>query len=80
MTTPKDAKLLVADAAAKFPAIARAPTDDDIKQIWKFVTNLLQLMDIAGGNDSLSGLIDKPSTYQSEFEHGFDRLKVALAA
>ena len=33
-------------------------------------------MDIDGGNDSLSGLIDEPTAYRSEFGHGFDCLKI----
>jgi hypothetical protein len=80
MTTPEDAKSLVVDATATFPAIAGAPTDDDVKRIREFLTNLLQSIDIAGGNDSLSGLIDEPMAYHREFGHNFDRLETSLVA
>ena len=63
MTTPEDAKLLISDAAATFPAIIGAPTDDDLKTIREFLTNLLQSIEVAGGNDSLSGLVDNPAAY-----------------
>jgi len=80
MTTPEDAKSLVADATANFPAIAGAPTHDDVKQNHEFLTNLFQSIDIAGGNDSLSGVIDETAAYRHEFGHDFDRLKTALVA
>jgi len=80
MTTPEDAKLLVADATADFSAIAGAPTDNDVKLICEFLTNLLQLIDIAGGNSSISGLIDEPAAYCRKFGHDFDRLETAVIA
>ena len=80
MTTPEDAKSLVSDATANFPAIAGAPTDDNVKRIREFLMNLLQSIDIAGGNDSLSGLIDEPAAYHREFGHDFDRLETVLVA
>jgi hypothetical protein len=80
MTTPKDAKVLVADATANLPAIAGAPADDDVKYIRKFLTNLFQSINIAGGNDSLSGLIDELAAYRHKFGHDFDRLETTLVA
>ena len=80
MTTPEDAKSLVADATANFPAIAEASTDDDVKHIPEFLTNLLQSIDIAGGNGSLSSLIDEPAAHRHEFGHDFNRLETALIA
>jgi hypothetical protein len=79
MTTPEDAKLLIADAAATFPAIIGAQTDDDLKTIREFLTNLLQSIDVAGGNDSLSSLIDDRAAYAAAYGHAFDRLEAALA-
>ena len=79
MTTPKDAKLLIADAAATFPAIVSAPTDDDLKNIREFLTNLLQSIDVGGGDDSLSGLVNDPAAYAAAYGHAFDRLEAALA-
>ena len=78
MAAPEDAKLLIADAAAEFPTITGALTDDGMKRIREFLTNLLQSIDIAGGNGSLSSLINEPSAYQSKFGHAFDCLKVTL--
>ena len=78
MTTPEDAKLLIADAAATFPAIVGAPTDNDLKNIREFLTNLLQSIDIAGGNDSLSGLVDNPAAYAMAYGHTVDRLEAVL--
>ena len=79
MTTPEDAKLLIADAAATFPAIVGAPTDDDLKNICEFLTNLLQSIDVAGGNDSLSDLVDDSAAYATAYGHAFDRLEAVLA-
>ena len=78
MTTPEDAKLLIADAAATFSAIIGGPTDDDLN-ILEFLTNLLQSIDVAGGNDSLSGLVNDPAAYAAAYRHAFDRLEAALA-
>jgi hypothetical protein len=79
MTTPEDAKLLIADAAATFPAIVGAPTDDDLKNIREFLMNLLQSIDVAGGDDSLSGLVDDSAAYATAYGHAFNRLEAALA-
>ena len=80
MITPEDAKLLIADATTDFPAIAGTRTNDDLKLICEFLTNLVQLIDIAGGKDSLSGLINEPAAHRREFGHDFYRLKTALVA
>jgi hypothetical protein len=80
MLTPEEAKLIIADAAAEFPAIIDAPTDDDLKRIWELITNLLQSIDIPGGRDNLSGLIDAPSDYLAAYGHAFDRLETPLDA
>jgi hypothetical protein len=82
MMTPEEAKLklIIADAAAEFPAIVGAPTNDDLKRILEFITNLLQSIDIPGGCDNLSGLIDTPSDYLAAYLHSFDHLKKPLVA
>jgi hypothetical protein len=80
MTMPEEAKLIIVDAATKFPAIIGAPTDDDLKRIREFLTNLLQSIDIPGGHDNLSGLIDAPSNYLATYGHAFDRLEMPLIA
>ena len=79
MTTPEDAKTVVADATADYPAIAGAPTDDDIKKLTELLSNLLQSIDIPGGLNSLSGLIDSPADYRAAYGHAFDRLVTPLA-
>ena len=78
MTTPEEAKLIITDATAKFPAIVGAPTDDDLKRIWKFLANLIQSIDIRGGRDNLLGLIDTPEDYLAAFSHAFHRLEMPL--
>ena len=50
------------------------------KNITKILTNLLQSIDIPGGQDSLSGLLDDNAQYKSEYGHFFDRLAVSLPA
>ena len=62
-TMIEKAKLVISNAAAEFPAIIGAPTNDDLKRICKFFANLLQSIDILGGYDNLSGLTDTPSKY-----------------
>ena len=39
MLTPEDAKTVVADATADYPAIVGAPTDDDMKKLTEFLSN-----------------------------------------
>jgi hypothetical protein len=78
VTTPEEAKLIVVDAANEFPAIIGAPTDDDLKQIREFLANLLQSIDIPGGRNNLSGLIDAPSNYLATYGHAFDHLETPL--
>jgi hypothetical protein len=80
MSTPEAAKLVIDDATAEFPAIAGAPSDDDIKTLTEFLQNLLQAIDIPGGRDSLSGLIDAPSDYRAAYGHDFDRLETPLSS
>jgi hypothetical protein len=67
MMTPEDAKLMIADAAATFPVIVGAPTDDDLKNIREFLTNVLQSIDVAGGDDSLSGLVNDSAAYATAY-------------
>jgi hypothetical protein len=80
MTTPEEEKLIIADAASEFPAIIGAPTNDDLKRIREFLANLLQSIDIPGGRNNLSGLIDAPSNYLVAYSHAFDRLEMPLIA
>ena len=80
MTSPEDAKTLFADATADFPAITGSPTDDDVKNITEVLKNLLQSIDIPGGSDSLSGLLDDDADYRAEYGHSFDRLLQVMSA
>jgi len=69
MTMPEEAKLIIAEAAAEFPAIVGAPTEDDLKRIREFLANLLQSIDIPGGRDNLSGLINVSRRGSSHTSH-----------
>ena len=40
---------------------------------------MLQSIDVAGGDDSLSGLIDDPAAYATAYGHAFDHLEAVLA-
>eukprot|EP00804_Cyclotella_cryptica_P000193 CCRYP_016175-RA/>CCRYP_016175-RA protein AED:0.26 eAED:0.26 QI:0/0/0/0.6/0.75/0.8/5/0/1027 len=46
-----------------YPSIIGQPSDDDVKHLCEMLTNLLQSIDLPGGTDSLSGLIDDPIDY-----------------
>ena len=65
MTTPKEAKILFANAMADFPAITGSPTDNDVKKIREVLTNILQSIDVSGSAYSLSDLLDDDGDYQS---------------
>ena len=80
MTMPKEAKLIIVDAAAESPSIVGAPTHNDLKRIQEFLANLLQSIDIPGGRNNLSGLIDAPFDCLVAYSHAFDRLKMPLIA
>ena len=50
------------------------------RNITEVLTNILQSIDIPGGSNSLSGLLDDDVQYKSEYGHSFDRLAVPLPA
>jgi hypothetical protein len=78
MSTPDDVKDLFGQLTSSYPAILSQPTDDNVKQLRETLTNLLQSIDIAGGTDSLSGLIDDDADYQAKYGHPFDMLLLAM--
>jgi hypothetical protein len=60
-------------------------TLEDVKDLFgqlttTSLTNLLQSIDIAGGTDSLSGLIVDGADYQTVYGHPFDPLLLLMAA
>jgi hypothetical protein len=63
MSTPDDVKDLFGQLTTTYPPILGQPTDDDVKRLRESLTNLLQSINIAGGTDSLSGLIDNATDY-----------------
>jgi len=80
MSTPDDVKDLFGQLTTSFPTILGQPTDDDIKRLRETLTNLLQSIDVSGGTDSLSGLIDDAADYQATYGHTFDALLLPMAA
>jgi hypothetical protein len=78
MSTPDDVKDLFGQLTTSYPTILGQPTDDDVKLLRETLTNLLQSIDIAGGTDSLSGLIDDDADYQAIYGHPFDMLLLAM--
>jgi len=79
MSTPDDVKDLFGQITTSFPTILGQPTDDDVKRLRETLTDLLQSIDIAGGADSLSGLIDAAADYQAIYGHPFDALLLPMA-
>jgi hypothetical protein len=79
MSTLEDVKDLFGQLTTTFPTILGQPTDDDVKRLREMLTDLLQLIDIAGGTDRLSGLIDVAADYQAIHGHPFDALLLAMA-
>ena len=67
MSTTDDVKDLFGQLTNSYPAILGQPSDDDVKRLHESLTNLLQSIDIAGGTDSLSGLIDDDTDYQATY-------------
>ena len=80
MTTVEEAKYLFSDGTANFSSITGAPTNDDVKRIHEVLTNLLQSIDVPGGEDSLSGILGNPDAYRSTHVHACDYLEVTLTA
>jgi hypothetical protein len=81
MSTPDDVKDLFGQITTTFPTILGQPSDNDVKRLRETLTNLLQSIDIAGGTDSLSGLIDDAAAdYQAIYGHPFDELHLPMAA
>jgi hypothetical protein len=80
MSTPDDVKDLFGQLTASFPTILGQPSDDDIKRLRETLTNLLQSIDVSGGTDSLSGLIDDVADYVATYGHPFDALLLPMAA
>jgi hypothetical protein len=74
------AKDLFGQLTTTFPPILGQPTNDDVKQLRKSLMNLLQSIDIAGGTDSLSGLINEATDYLAVYGHPFDPLLLPIAA
>ena len=79
MSTPDDVKDLFGQLTTSFPPILGQPTDDDVKRLRKSLTNLLQSIDITGGTNSLSGLIDNATDYLAVYGHPFDPLLLPMA-
>jgi hypothetical protein len=79
MSTPEDVKDLFGQLTTTFPTIIGQPTDDDVKRLRKMLTDLLQSIDVSGGADSLSGLIDDVADYQATYGHPFDALLLPMA-
>jgi hypothetical protein len=80
MSTPDDVKDLFGQITTTFPTILGQPSDDDVKRLRETLTNLLQSIDIAGGTDSLSGLINDAANYQANYGHPFDALLLPMPA
>jgi hypothetical protein len=80
MSTPEDVKDLFGQLTTTFPTILGQQTDDDVKRLREMLTNLLQSIDISGGTDSLSGLINDVANYHSIYDHSFDTLLFPMAA
>ena len=78
MCTPDNVKDLFGQLTNSYPAILGQPSDDDVKQLNEWLTNLLQSIDIAGGTDSLSGLINNDTDYQAIYGHPFEALLLAM--
>jgi hypothetical protein len=64
-------KDLFGQLTSSYPVILGQPSDDDVKQLRESLTNLLQSIDIAGGTNSLSGLINNDADYQATYGHPF---------
>jgi hypothetical protein len=78
MSTPDDVKDLFGQLTTSYPTILGQPTDDDVKQLRESLTDLLQSTDIAGGTNSLSGLINNDADYQATYGHPFDALLLTM--
>ncbi len=78
MSTPDDVKDLFGQLTRSYPVTLGQPSDDDVKRLRESLTNLLQSIDIAGGTDSLSRLIDNDADYQATYGHPFDMLLLAM--
>ena len=63
MATLEGAENLFADATTDFPAITDSPTDDNVNFFCEVLTNLLHSIDVLGGADSISGLLDDNADY-----------------
>jgi hypothetical protein len=80
MSTPDHVKDLFGQLTAISPTILGQPTDYDVKRLRETLTNLLQSIDVSGGTDSLSGLIDDAADYVATYGHPFDSLLLPMAA
>lgn len=80
MSTPDDVKDLFGQLTTSYPTILGQPSDDDVKRLRETLTNLLQSIDIPGGTDSLSGLIDDSADYQAAYGHPFNPLLLPMPA
>jgi hypothetical protein len=78
MSTTDDVKDLFGQLTSSYPVILGQPSNDDVKRLRKSLTNLLQSIDITGGTNSLSGLIDDDAYYQVTYGHPFDMLLLAM--
>ena len=80
MSTSDDVKDLFGQLTTSYPTILGQPSDDDVKRLRETLTNLLQSINIPGGTNSLSGLINDPTDYQALYGHPFDPLLLPMPA
>ncbi len=80
MSTPDYVKDLFGQLTTSSPVILGQPSNNDVKHLRKMLTNLLQSIDIPGGTDSLSGLIDDNVQYQTIYCHPFNSLCLPMLA
>jgi hypothetical protein len=78
MSTPDYVKDLFGQLTTSYPTILGQTTDLDVKQLRESLMDLLQSIDITGGTDSLSGLIDDDANYQATCGHPFNALLLVM--
>ena len=81
MTTPEDAKYIIAEAQADFSPVVGAPNNDDVKRLNEAFVNALQSIDVPGGAVDLSDILLSDDDHKAK--HGdttFERMEVPLQA
>ena len=79
MTTPEDAKDILAESQAAFVPVVGAPNNDDVKRLYKAFVNALQSIDVPGGEVDLSGILLSDDNHKNKHAgRPFDQTETPL--